>query len=286
MTGFTKAQVTQLLKPINPKRVLRDGKGHSHVSQQDVVAHLIRVFGFGSFDVMIDGPHLVFETERVDNKGVVTGRWDCCYRAKATLIIRDPEGATVCQLEGSATATAQNQSHGDAHDLALKSAESVAKKRAATNLGDQFGLSLYNKGQIAALVGGTYVVPDGDAKDGEDIQQDVPQQVSLGNDEIDRDLDGEPADPFAQQPQPRQQANGHTEAARPAQPASGDADVNWGWLEQFEERAKAEGDTEALQAMKREVIAKLRVREIQTVHSTAMTRLCNERIATLEAAAA
>ena len=41
---------------------------------------------------------------------------------------------------------------GDAHDMALKTAESGALKRAATNLGDQFGLSLYNDGSMLPLV--------------------------------------------------------------------------------------------------------------------------------------
>ena len=190
MTAFTRQQVDQLLRPINRNRVLRDGKGHSHVSQQDVTAHLIRMFGFGSFDTDIVSVECVFEQERVDKKtGVSTGRWDCCYRALLRLTIKDQDGNEICHYEDGSTATAQNQTRGDAHDLAYKSALSLAKKRAAINLGDQFGLSLYNKGQLAALVCGTLVVPDGEATT-EDVQDGVPQQVSLGNDEVDRDLDG------------------------------------------------------------------------------------------------
>lgn len=289
---FTRSQVQQLLRPINPKRVLKDGKGHSHVSQQDVVAHLIRIFGFGNFDVEITGPDLIFEAERVKPQtGESTGRWDCCYRAKARLVIKDPDGNPVCYFDGSATATAQNQTRGDAHDLAMKSAESVAKKRAATNLGDQFGLSLYNKGQLEALVRGTFVLPEGDEPaDAADVQDGVPQQVAMGHDEIDRDLDGtadpdqgSQEDPFARQQPP--QPNGHRPAARPS-PAQGvDEDVNWSWLGHFEERVKGENDPAALQAMKRELIEKLKAREIQTTHSTEMTRLVNARIADLEKAA-
>jgi hypothetical protein len=73
------------------------------------------------------------------------------------LTIRDEHGKEVCHYEDGSTATAQNQTLGDAHDLAMKSAISLAKKRAAINLGDQFGLSLYNKGQMSALVKGTLV---------------------------------------------------------------------------------------------------------------------------------
>ena len=183
---FTREQVDQLLKPIAAKRVLQDGKGHSHVSQQDILAHLIRVFGFGNFDIDVLQTECIFETERVDKNGVVSGRYDACYRAMVRLTIRDPNGSEVCHYENGSTATAQNQARGDAHDLAYKSAISLSVKRAAIALGDQFGLSLYNKGQMAPLVIGTKVMPDSAGHDG-DLQADVPQQVSLGNDEVDHD---------------------------------------------------------------------------------------------------
>jgi hypothetical protein len=185
--GFTPTQVEQLLRPINQRRVLRDGKGHSHVSQQDVTAHLIRMLGFGGFDVEIHGPHLIFESERTNNAGEPTGRWDVCYRAMCRLIVKDPDGEEIAHYEDGSTATAQNQTRGDAHDLAYKSAISLSKKRAAINLGDQFGLSLYNKGQLEALVMGTLVRPEGEADGERDIQQGVSQQVSLGNDEVDHE---------------------------------------------------------------------------------------------------
>lgn len=190
MSAFNHQQTTQLLAPIKPQRVLADGKGHSHVSQQDITAHLIRVFGFGSFDTDILNVECVFEQERTNNKGEFTGRWDVCYRALLRLTIRDEHGNKVCHYVDGSTATAQNQTRGDAHDLAYKSALSLAKKRAAINLGDQFGLSLYNKGQMTALVGGTFIRPaePEEATEHTDLQDGIEQQVSLGNDEIDHDL--------------------------------------------------------------------------------------------------
>jgi hypothetical protein len=192
VSAFNAQQTLQLLAPIRTNRVLADGKGHSHVSQQDITAHLIRVFGFGSFDTDIVSVECVFEQERADKNGVLTGRFDVCYRALLRLTIRDEHGLEVCHYEDGSTATAQNQTRGDAHDLAYKSALSLAKKRAAINLGDQFGLSLYNKGQTDALVRGTLVLPtkpEGDEKPPGDVQEGVAQQVSLGNDEIDREGD-------------------------------------------------------------------------------------------------
>lgn len=187
MSVFTPAQITQLLRPIAPQRVLQDGKGHSHVSQQDVTAHLIRMFGFGGFDTEVLSVECVFERERCNPKGEATGRFDVCYRALMRLTIRDEHGNRVCSYEDGSTATAQNQTLGDAHDLAFKSAVSLAKKRCAINLGDQFGLSLYNKGQQSALVLATLVGADDPPGD---VEKDVPAQVALGNDETDYELAG------------------------------------------------------------------------------------------------
>lgn len=195
MTGFNAAQIEQLLKPIAPQRVLQDGKGHSHVSQQDVTAHLIRMFGFGGFDTEVLSVDCVFEepTKSISRgkKEPDPNRYDVCYRALLRLTVKDEHGKVVATYEDGSTATAQNQTRGDGHDLAYKSAISLAKKRAAINLGDQFGLSLYNKGQKSALVIKTLV--GADEPDG-DVQAGVPQQVALGNDETDYDPDDTPPD--------------------------------------------------------------------------------------------
>lgn len=189
-------QVEQLLRPIHKNRVLRDGKGHAHVSQQDVTAHLIRVFGFCNFDVEVLNAGVVFEENSLDKKTGESNpaRWDVCYRAMVRLTVKDPDGNELAHYEDGSTATAQNQTRGDAHDLAYKSAISLSKKRAAINLGDQFGLSLYNKGQLSALVMGTLVMPDAESDEAPaDMQDGVEKQVSLGNDEIDHsDEAGEP----------------------------------------------------------------------------------------------
>ena len=182
---FGHDQVGQLLQPIRAQRVLSDGKGHSHVSQQDITAHLIRMFGFGNFDIEVLSTDLVYETERVDPKtGATNNRWDVCYRGLVRLTVRNAAGETVARYENGSMGTAQNQNRGDGHDLAYKSAISLSIKRAAIALGDQFGLSLYNKGQITPLVIKTLVGHD--EVEG-DVQAGVPQQVALGNDEIDHE---------------------------------------------------------------------------------------------------
>lgn len=186
---FSAKQVDQLLKPIAPKRVLRDGKGHSHVSQQDILAHLVRVFGFGNFDIDVLDTAVVFEQPSFKNGKPVPGRFNVCYRAMVRLTVRDEAGNS-CHFENGSTATAQNQTLGDAHDLAYKSAISLSIKRCAIALGDQFGLSLYNKGQQSALVIDTIVHPERETEK-DDLQDGVEQQVSLGNDESTPEQDAE-----------------------------------------------------------------------------------------------
>lgn len=179
--SLTRPQVEALLRPINPRRVLKDNKGMAHVSQQDVRAHLTRIFGFGGWSSEVVDLTLVREAPGMKD-GKEKG-WAVTYRATVRLTVRDPQGALLAVYEDVATGTSPNlPTVGDAHDFACKVAVSMALKRAATNLGDGFGLSLYNKGQTSALVIGTLVMPDGDAVEG-DPQEQVPAQVSMGHDD-------------------------------------------------------------------------------------------------------
>jgi hypothetical protein len=66
------------------------------------------------------------------------------------------------------------------------------KRCAAFGLGDQFGLSLYNKGSMAALVGKTLVGADSQPGVIPDLESHVEVPRSLGNDER-QDPDDEPA---------------------------------------------------------------------------------------------
>lgn len=190
MTSFTRTQVEQLLRPVHVSRVMRDGKNKEHLSQQDVTAHLIRVFGFGNFDTTVLSAECIFEHNRPTSDGKPSARWDIGYRALVRLTVRNPAGQVVCRYENGSTGTAQNQSLGDGHDLAYKSAISLAMKRCAINLGDQFGLSLYNKGQLKPLVMDTLVRPDGEAPAVKDMQDGVPEQVASDEAEI----SGEPSE--------------------------------------------------------------------------------------------
>ena len=62
--------------------------------------------------------------------------------------------------DGSHVGESTHPVFGEAHGNALTNSETYALRRAAINLGDQFGLSLYNKGSLEAIVRWTLVRPE------------------------------------------------------------------------------------------------------------------------------
>jgi len=154
-------QIAQLLRPVDPDRVGSDGKGFAHMEAWDIRRYLIRIFGFGGHDTDLLESTLIAETcipdhQKKDRNGKPYGApfdaWTVIYRVAIRLSVK-VDGIELGHWHGIATGDATNQpSRADAHDLALKTADSQALKRAATNLGDQFGLSLYNKGRLTPVV--------------------------------------------------------------------------------------------------------------------------------------
>ncbi|MGH9920208.1 MAG: Rad52/Rad22 family DNA repair protein, partial [Nitrososphaerales archaeon] len=189
--SFTKEQVEQLLQPIKPGRVLR-ANDQSHVPAFDVAAHLTRIFGYGGWDTENLSYTLVAEdgdvrTRTKDGKTQTYKVWTVAYVASITLVVKNADGFAIAHWSNGAGGDAVNQpSRGDAHHLAMTTAISTALKRcAAFGLGDQFGLSLYNKGSQSALVKTSLVVPEGVvfATKPKDVQENSQTPQSLGNDE-------------------------------------------------------------------------------------------------------
>lgn len=142
-------QVAELLKPINPNRVSKDGKGFSHVEAWDIRRTMNRIFGFANWSADITSMELITERE-VQGKDGKT-RWNVIYRARCCLRIGEDAFMSGSYSEWAA-GDATNPTLADAHDQAIKTAESQAFKRCAVNLGDQFGLSLYRNGSTQATV--------------------------------------------------------------------------------------------------------------------------------------
>jgi hypothetical protein len=155
-------QLEILLRPINPRRVAhRDGQ--SNVEAYDIRAHLTRIFGFGRWDEIAVATRMLYEQETTTKNG--KDAYKVAYLAERCIRLRDQDGNLLCEHHGSAVGEAimPDFKRGDAHDFAMKKAQSQALKRAAINLGDQFGLSLYAKGSTNVVVG---TVVDYNAKTG------------------------------------------------------------------------------------------------------------------------
>ena len=138
-------QYEQLLKPLNESRVAKRGQAGrqlSYLEAWDVKAHLIRIFGFGGWCADVVESTLAFEDKNEK------GQWNVGYKVTLRLYIPTLE----CTYTESAVGSANLPQRGEAHDMAIKTAESDALKRAAINLGTQFGLSLYNNGSMRDVV--------------------------------------------------------------------------------------------------------------------------------------
>lgn len=138
-------QYEQLLKPLNESRVAKRGQAGrqlSYLEAWDVKAHLIRIFGFGGWSADVLESNLAFEDKNEK------GQWNVGYK----VVLRLSIPALDCTYTEAAVGSASLPQRGEAHDMAIKTAESDALKRAAINLGTQFGLSLYNNGSMRDVV--------------------------------------------------------------------------------------------------------------------------------------
>ena len=185
MGNLTDKQREYLLKPINPRRVLKDRDGMAHLPAYDVEAYLTRFFGVEGWDREIIDLWVIHETSAPDPKRDNRIGWTVTYGCRLRLTVRNPFGEVVKVTDGCATGSANNlPSRGDAHDFAMKNADSYALKRCAKALGDQFGLSLYNKGSLEPVVRESLAYPPPfPGVEPTSTADEPPEPLSLGNDE-------------------------------------------------------------------------------------------------------
>lgn len=146
---LNETQLGALVSPLNPNRVAsrsQGGRGLSYLKSWDVKRTLIRVFGFGGFSVELMDSNI----ERIFTKAEIGGNANWTVLATATVKLTIHQlGAVYTEAAASSQAGSQI---GEVTDFALKTAESDALKRAASYLGTQFGLSLYDDGSTNDVV--------------------------------------------------------------------------------------------------------------------------------------
>ena len=139
--AFTPAQVRELKAKLDPKHVKsRQARGATlhYIEGWQVIAEANRIFGFDGWDRETLSSNCVWSASN-------HGEHTVAYTAKVRITVR--AGKTIIVREGSGSGEARAFSPGQAHELALKSAETDATKRALASFGNVFGLALYDPEQ-------------------------------------------------------------------------------------------------------------------------------------------
>ena len=139
--AFTDTQVRQLKAKLESRHIrTRASKGTnlSYVEGWHVIAEANRIFGYDGWDRTTVDANCVWTAGKASN-------YQAAYIAKVRITVR--AGDVNIVREGSGTGEATALTPGQAHELALKGAETDATKRALATFGNSFGLALYDREQ-------------------------------------------------------------------------------------------------------------------------------------------
>jgi DNA recombination protein Rad52 len=137
--AFSAAQLKNLEAKLDSKYV-RTRRAHdinlAYVEGWHVIAEANRIFGFDAWD-----RHTL--STRCVSSGSTNHHYAAAYIAKVRIAVR--AGSLTITREGCGSGEAKASSPGEAHELALKAAETDATKRALATFGNPFGLALYDR---------------------------------------------------------------------------------------------------------------------------------------------
>lgn len=115
-----------------------NGETLSYVEGWHAISEANRIFGFGHWDRQTLTPHCHWTNQQ-------SGQTVCFYSTKVRISVRTGDAVTV--REGLGTGLGRSTRPDVAHDIAIKSAETDATKRALATFGNAFGLALYDPEQ-------------------------------------------------------------------------------------------------------------------------------------------
>lgn len=145
--SFTDDQIAALKAPLDRANVKERQQGGSKVSYVEgyhAENEANRIFGFDAWDRITVDFRCVQERERKIGKGQYEkDGWGVSYIAKVRIEVR--AGDTVVVREGTGAGHGIDADLGQAHESALKEAETDAEKRALKTFGNPFGQALYDK---------------------------------------------------------------------------------------------------------------------------------------------
>ena len=138
---FTDEQIKNLGAKLNGRHVRtrrHNGMALSYIEGWHVIAEANRIFGFDGWNRETVNASCVWQ-------GTLNGQKACSYVAKVRVFVRT--GGKAIVREGNGAGHGLSSNPGEAHESAIKEAETDAMKRALVTFGNQFGLALYDKNQ-------------------------------------------------------------------------------------------------------------------------------------------
>ena len=147
-SGFSPEQLAALAAPLDRANVRQREQGRGKVAYLEgwqVIAEANRIFGFDGWQRQTTSIHCVSQAERSIGAGHRPG-WGVTYIARLRVTVAVHGGAPLIR-EGSGAGHGIDVDLGQAHESALKEAETDAMKRALMTFGNPFGLALYDKQQ-------------------------------------------------------------------------------------------------------------------------------------------
>lgn len=145
---FTDAQLKELDAPLaraHVKQREQSGRKFSYIEGWVAISEANRIFGFGNWSRETVEFKCVAEREREIGQNKNPG-WSVSYIAKVRVSVWG-EGASVVIREGTGAGHGIDRDLGQAHESAIKEAETDAMKRSLMSFGNPFGLALYDKEQ-------------------------------------------------------------------------------------------------------------------------------------------
>jgi DNA recombination protein Rad52 len=145
---FSAEQIAALSAPLDRAKVQtrsQAGRSLAYLEGWQAIAEANRIFGFDGWQRETITVQCVSERERTLGSSSRAG-WGVTYTARVRISVGDESGGQVIR-EGSGAGHGIDVDLGQAHESALKEAETDAMKRALMTFGNPFGLALYDKQQ-------------------------------------------------------------------------------------------------------------------------------------------
>ncbi|MCP9889268.1 RAD52 family DNA repair protein [Cyanobium sp. ATX 6A2] len=148
-TAFSAEQIAALSAPLDRAKVRQREQGRATVSYIEgwqAIAEANRIFGFDGWQRQTLQLCCIHQGERSIGRDHRPG-WGVTYTARVRITITPPSGEPALIREGCGAGHGIDTDLGQAHESALKEAETDAMKRALMTFGNPFGLALYDKQQ-------------------------------------------------------------------------------------------------------------------------------------------